>query len=155
MEHVPRRCEWTHQPFSLADGARKAALLVLVILCLLPVAMWAQDTATIVGTVTDSTGAVVPGAKVTVSNPERGFTRELASDSAGEYNAARIPIGNYVITARASGFQKLVRSGISVEAGQTQRVDLKLVVGQVYAARSRWSATSRRWKRKMPPFPTL
>jgi hypothetical protein len=93
--------------------------------------MWAQDTATIVGTVTDSTGAVVPGVKVLVSNPDRGFTREVASDAAGEYTAVRIPIGNYVITARASGFQELVRSGINVEAGQTQRVDLRLVVGQV------------------------
>jgi len=76
----------------------------------MPVAMWAQDTATIVGTVTDSTGAVVPGAKVTVANPDRGFTREVASDSAGAYNAARIPIGNYVVTAEMTGFQKLVRS---------------------------------------------
>ena len=85
MKYVPRRCEWTHPPFSLADGVRRAALLLLVTLCLLPVAMWAQDTATIVGTVTDSSGAIVPGAKVTVSNPDRGFVRDVASDSAGDY----------------------------------------------------------------------
>jgi len=93
--------------------------------------MRAQDTATIVGTVRDSSGAMVPGAQVTVSNPERGFTRDVASDSAGEYTAARIPIGNYVVSTEVTGFEKLVRSGIVLTAGQTQRVDLVLVVGAV------------------------
>ncbi len=73
---------------------------------------WAQDTATIVGTVSDASGAVMPNVKVTVSNPERGFVRDVAASSAGEYIAARIPIGNYVVSAEAAGFQKLVRSGI-------------------------------------------
>ncbi len=131
MEHVLRRGDCTRQVFSLAGGARKAALLFSVLMFLLPVAMWAQDTATIVGTVTDSTGAIVPGAKVTVSNPDRGFVRDIASDSAGEYTAARIPIGNYVVSAEVSGFKKLERTGISLSAGQTQRVDLALEVGQV------------------------
>ena len=103
MEHAFRRCESSRQSFSLADGARKAVLLLSAILILLPAAVWAQDTATIVGTVTDSTGAVVPGAKVTVANPDRGFVRDVASDSAGEYTAVRIPIGNYVVTRRGVG----------------------------------------------------
>jgi len=100
-------------------------------LLVLPLAALAQDTATIIGTVTDSTGAVVPGAKVTVSNPNRGFVRDVASNTSGEYSAARIPIGDYVVTTEATGFEKLVRSGITLEAGQTQRVDMALKVGQV------------------------
>jgi hypothetical protein len=92
---------------------------------------WAQDTATIVGTVTDPSGAVIPGVKVTVSNPEKGFTRELESNAAGEYMAAKVPIGDYFMTAEAAGFQKLVRSGIALAVGQTLRVDLQLAVGQV------------------------
>jgi hypothetical protein len=92
---------------------------------------WAQDTATIVGTVTDPTGAVVPGAKVTVSNPDKGYVRNLVSDSAGTYTAPKIPIGNYVITGEAPGFQRLVRSGITLDVGQTLRVDLMMTVGQV------------------------
>jgi hypothetical protein len=55
----------------------------------------------------------------------------VASDSAGEYTAAKIPIGNYVITAEAPGFEKLVHPGIVLTAGQTQRVDLTLTVGSV------------------------
>jgi hypothetical protein len=95
------------------------------------IAAWAQDTATIVGTVTDPSGAVIPGVKVTVSNPEKGLTRELVSNPSGEYMAAKIPIGNYVVTAEAAGFKKLARSGITLSVGQTLRVDLQLAVGQV------------------------
>ena len=92
---------------------------------------WAQDTATIVGTVTDPSGAAIPVANVTVSNPEKGFTHNLVSNAAGEYMAAKVPIGNYVITAEAAGFRKLVRFGITLSVGQIQRVDLKLTIGLV------------------------
>ncbi len=108
-------------------------LIVLLGLTLLFVSLpsWAQDQATVVGAVMDSSGAVIPNAKVTVSNPEKAFTRELVSNSAGEYTAAKIPIGKYVITAEATGFQKLVRSGFNVTAGQVLRVDMQLKVGLV------------------------
>jgi len=91
---------------------------------------WAQDTATIVGTVTDPSGAVVPAAKVTVSNPQKGFSRNLLTDSAGEYNAAKIPIGSYEVSAQAAGFRKLVLTDISLAIGQTLRVNLTLTVGE-------------------------
>lgn len=109
-------------------GARTLLALTVVFVCL-SVSASAQDTATIVGTVTDSSGAVIPAVKVSVSNPARGFVRDVESNSSGEYTAARIPIGNYVITAESKGFEKLVRSGISLSAGQTQRVDLSMTVG--------------------------
>jgi hypothetical protein len=98
---------------------------------MLPATIWAQDTATVVGTVADSTGAVIPGAKISVTNPDRGFVRNLVSNTAGEYLAGRIPIGNYVITCEVGGFQKLTRSGITLAVGQELRVDLTLTVGQV------------------------
>jgi len=104
--------------------------LVTLILCSVPCA-WAQDTATIVGAVTDASGAVIPDAHVTVSNPDKGYTRELVANSAGEYTAARVPIGNYQITSEARGFRKLVRSGITLTVGQTLRVDLQMTVGAV------------------------
>ncbi len=110
---------------------RRALLLFGTILFFVSLAGWAQDTATVVGTVSDASGAVIPGAKITVSNPDKGFTRGLVSNSAGEYTAAKVPIGNYVITAEASGFQKLVRSGITLAVGQTLRVDLQMTLGQV------------------------
>ena len=106
------------------------ALNLTLTLCL-TTAAWAQDEATIVGTVSDTSGAVIPGAKVTVANPEKGFIRETKSNSAGDYTVAKVPIGNYQITAEASGFQKLLRTGISLNGGQTLRVDLQMTLGQV------------------------
>ncbi len=110
---------------------KKVILLCATLLCFVSLTGWAQDQATIVGAVTDTSGGVIPRARVTVSNPDKAFTRELVTNSAGEYTAAKVPIGNYVITAEAQGFQKLVRSGITLSVGQTLRVDLQLTVGQV------------------------
>ncbi|HME00051.1 MAG TPA: carboxypeptidase-like regulatory domain-containing protein [Terriglobia bacterium] len=109
----------------------KRAVLLLGSILLLCATAFCQDTASMVGTVTDSSGAVIPNAKVTVSNPDKGYTRELVSNSAGAYSISAAPIGNYVVTAEAAGFEKLVRSGITLQVGQVQRVDLQLTVGQV------------------------
>ena len=112
----------------------KRALLLfgsLLLFCLFCATAVCQDTASIVGTVTDSSGAVIPNAKVTVSNPDKGFTRDLVSNSAGGYSISAVPIGSYTITAEAQGFEKLVRTGITLQVGQIQRVDLQLTVGQV------------------------
>ncbi len=92
---------------------------------------WAQDTATIVGTVTDSSAGVMPGVKVLVSNPEKGYNLSLATNSAGEYIAAKIPIGDYEVTAEAPGFKRVVHSGIKLQVGQTLRIDLLMTVGNV------------------------
>jgi hypothetical protein len=90
---------------------------------------WAQDTATIVGTVTDATGAVMPGVRITVSNPDKGYSRELLADTAGAYVAPKIPIGSYTITAEAKGFQKTTIESVVLTVGQTQRVDIQMSVG--------------------------
>jgi hypothetical protein len=86
---------------------------------------------TIIGVVTDTSGAVVPNVKITVANAEKGIDRHLVTNSAGEYLAAKIPLGTYDVTAEGTGFQKLVRTGIALDAGVTLRVDLQLTVGQV------------------------
>ncbi len=110
---------------------KRSGLLFVTILFWASLTGWAQDQATLVGTVTDPSGAAIPGAKVTVTKPDVGFTRDLVTNSAGDYTAAKIPIGDYVITAQASGFQRLVRTGVTLQVGQTLRVDLQMTVGQV------------------------
>jgi len=107
--------------------------LILLAAALLAVCLsaLAQDTGRIDGAVTDQSGAVIPGAKVTIENPSRGFTRVITTDSAGFFSVSAIPIGNYVVTSEATGFQKLVRSGITLEVGQVLRVDLQMTVGQM------------------------
>src|SRR5437879_1099355 len=111
-------------------GSNSVLSLLRFALCL-SLTAWCQDQATIVGVVSDSTSAVVTGAKVTVTNSQRGVKRETTSNSFGEYTVAKVPIGAYEITAEAAGFQKLVRTGLTVAVGQTLRVDLQLTVGEV------------------------
>src|SRR5260370_40547761 len=104
---------------------KKVGLLFAAVFLVASVAAWCQqETATIVGTVTDSSGAVIPNAKVEVSNLEKAITRQFKSNVSGAYSATALPIGTYTVTAEAPGFQKLVRSGITLQVGQTQRVDM-------------------------------
>src|SRR5579862_7441105 len=76
----------------------------------------AQVQATIVGTVTDPSGAAVPGAHITIINSAKGFTHLYTSNSAGEYTGADIPIGEYKVEVEATGFQRLIRSNITLDA---------------------------------------
>ena len=89
----------------------------------------AQETATIVGSVTDPSGAPIPNAKVTLVNTATQFTRVVQTGNSGEYVASAIPTGAYVITAVKEGFAKLERSGIQLTAASTLTVDLRLALG--------------------------
>ncbi len=91
--------------------------------------LYAQDTATINGSVTDSTGAAVPGAQVTLVNAATSFTRTVETDAGGRYVASSIPTGEYTITAVKQGFETLKRSGVRLNAATTLGVDLQLIVG--------------------------
>jgi len=90
---------------------------------------WAQGTATIFGTVSDSTGAVVPGARVIVRNLQTGLERETRSNEAGSYVAAQLPVGVYTVTAEAAGFKSGIQEGIRVQVDENRRVDFRLEVG--------------------------
>jgi hypothetical protein len=90
-----------------------------------------QDTATIVGTVTDPTGAAVADAQVLLVNLATQFSRSAQTSSTGQYVAPSIPTGSYQITVTKQGFQKLVRSGVELTAASTLNVDLQLKVGNV------------------------
>ena len=89
------------------------------------------STGTITGTVSDATGAVVPGAAVTVRNVETGITRALTTNERGRFSAPQLPPGSYEISASTSGFQTEVRSGITLTIGREAMVDFSLTVGSV------------------------
>jgi hypothetical protein len=105
--------------------------LVFVLLLFAAGGVKAQDLATIVGALSDGSGAAVPDAQVTINNPQRGITRVVISDSAGLYSFTRIPIGTYSITVETPGFQTIVRKDINLNVGQTLRVDFQLKIGTV------------------------
>ncbi len=92
---------------------------------------YAQDaTGKITGTVTDQSGAAVPGAKVTVTNTSTNVAKATNADQSGNYQVLQLPIGNYSVSAQASGFQlTTVTSQTSLQINQTLRLDVQLQVG--------------------------
>jgi Carboxypeptidase regulatory-like domain/TonB dependent receptor len=86
---------------------------------------------TILGTVTDSSGAAVPGATVTIKNEDTGLTRTVTTADDGSYAAPELQIGNYSITVEKSGFKEGVVTGVRVEVSSERRADVTLQPGQL------------------------
>jgi hypothetical protein len=98
----------------------------------LPATLLAQSTfGTILGTVTDSSGAVVPQAKIVITNQGENVSRTTLTDSLGNYAALNLKAGVYTVSAEASGFKVFKASQLDLNARQTMRVDIKLDLGQV------------------------
>src|SRR5881397_2818526 len=110
--------------------SRRILSILLVAAACLPCAAFGQAvTGTILGTVTDSSGAVMAKAKVTVLNEGTGLTRNLTADGNGEFTAPSLPTGRYTVIAEATGFKTLTLSNIELGVDQRARIDLKLEVG--------------------------
>jgi hypothetical protein len=107
-------------------------LLALVIAVLLPVTAAAQfDTATIVGTVRDASGGVVPGVTVTLKNVSTGITSEGVTDGDGNYQFLNVRVGAYTVRAALQGFSAAEANDVVITVGARQRVDLTLVTGNI------------------------
>ncbi len=87
-------------------------------------------TATILGTVTDSSGAAIAGANVQVRNTGTGLTQTTVSDAAGRFNVPDLGIGSYEVEASKAGFSTVVHRGITLTVGAQSVVDFSLPVGQ-------------------------
>jgi hypothetical protein len=83
----------------------------------------------ILGSVTDQSGGVMAGASVIVTDVQRGISRPLTTDQAGQYNAPNLIPGTYTVRAQAAGFRTVERQNILLEVGQEIQVDLKLQPG--------------------------
>jgi hypothetical protein len=88
----------------------------------------------ILGTVTDSTGGVVPGATVTARNTGTGAVQVTTSDSQGRYTIPALPVGGYEVQTELQGFQTVIRTGIRLSVGADVVVDFKLPVGEIAEA---------------------
>ena len=108
-----------------------AALCLLLALGSLAPAALAQSQSTggsMEGTVTDESGAILPGVTVTVKNPETGFTRTTVTDAAGRYRAPALPVGTYTVSGALDGFATVERAGVTLNIGSSLVVDLRLKV---------------------------
>lgn len=88
-------------------------------------------TATVVGTVRDSSGAVVPNAQASIASTDTGLTRTVTTNAEGQYRFDLLPVGNYTLTVAAQGFKKFSQSGITLTLNQTATVNVALEVGSV------------------------
>jgi len=94
-------------------------------------ALCAQEfRATISGVVADPTGAVVPGASIVVTESQTGTVNHTVSDAAGQYVMPFLAPGDYSITASAAGFEKVTRSGITLQSQEHPIINLTLTIGQ-------------------------
>jgi hypothetical protein len=111
---------------------RRWAVALAIVLALAARPAASQNvTASVTGTVTDDTGALVSGATVTATNQATGVEYTATSNDAGVYTITGLNIGTYVIRAEASGFKKAATNPIQLESGQIARVSIKLEVGGV------------------------
>ena len=83
------------------------------------------------GTVTDSQGKVVVGAKIAITNTGTGVTRNLASNGVGDYTAPAVQPGVYSLSAEAPGFKRIERTSVRLEVGNDVRIDFQLIPGAV------------------------
>ncbi|HUV70686.1 MAG TPA: TonB-dependent receptor [Terracidiphilus sp.] len=108
----------------------RRALFGLLVAAFAATGAFAQlSTASLSGTIADPTGAVVPGASITLTQTETNFTRKSVSKNDGSYHEEFLPIGPYKVTVSAPGFKSLTRSGVVLSVMQNATLDLTLQLG--------------------------
>lgn len=105
--------------------------LLLIAFLFMSVHAFGQTTATITGTVSDSTGAVLPGVEITVTNTGTGQVRNLITNEVGRYYVPALNPGSYTVSATLTGFEVVIRSGITLTVGADVIINLTLTPGQL------------------------
>ena len=108
----------------------KIAVTLCVLLALASPLCAQTVTGSIAGTVTDQSGAVVPNAKVIITDTDKkAVVREMTTGTAGEYSAPGLPIGHYSVSVEAANFQKYVQTNIALNVNEKLTVSPQLKVG--------------------------
>jgi hypothetical protein len=110
---------------------RFSALITLAVVCSTAFLSAQTYQGRILGSVTDASGAVISGAKITIKNTATGLARTLTTTAAGDYVAPNLEPGPYSVTAEAASFKKEVRVGLQLEVAKDIRVDIKLAAGAI------------------------
>jgi hypothetical protein len=111
------------------------ASVILVLMLSVTGHAWAQaSTGTISGTVSDQTGAVLPGVTITAVNSGTNLTREVFTNENGQYTLPLLPVGVYELRSEFPGFRSEIRAGVSVQTGQRATIAFSLEVGSITEA---------------------
>lgn len=118
-----------------ASGFKTIALCAVMVALLIPAGRIARlngqsATATVLGTVTDSSGAAVPEARISVKNVGTGASQSISSDAQGRFRISELSIGSYEVEASKGGFSTVIHKGITLTVGGETTVDFALPVGQ-------------------------
>ncbi|HEY2932085.1 MAG TPA: TonB-dependent receptor [Acidobacteriota bacterium] len=116
-------------------GFTRRLVVLILVLCVFSISAAAglaqTITATVTGTISDNTGAVIPGVQVVATNQEKQTDYNALTNDAGVYTIPFLPVGTYVVSAEAPGFKKAITNPIKLEVGQIAKVDLKLEIGEI------------------------
>src|SRR5579862_9640293 len=113
---------------------RRLSLALLLLACSLPPGLWAQGgivDATLAGTVRDPNEAAVPRARVSLSSPQTGFTRELLTADDGTYVFTLVPPGRYQLHVDKEGFSSYVHPDVILTVAQSTTLNPKLALGEI------------------------
>src|SRR5215467_10971952 len=108
-----------------------ASRIGLAILLSLATTAGQTTTGSIVGTVTDNSGAAVPGASVTVTDIDTNITTKTTTDASGNYVVTPLPVGHYTVAVEARGFKRSLNEGITLNVQDRIGVNVALEVGQI------------------------
>jgi hypothetical protein len=115
-----------------ARPSYRACILSAALALLFSAGAWAQtQLATVSGTITDPSGAVVPGVSVTVVSQGTGLKRSVLTGTAGEFRFGGLPIGNYSLRVEKTGFQSQVREGVELNSAAEVMVNSQLAIGDL------------------------
>src|SRR5437016_6121688 len=116
---------------SLRSFFRLASVVCFLLVASGNTGLGQTSTATLIGIVQDSTGAVLPNVTVSVTNRERNATQLTRTNETGTYVLPALNPGNYSVTAESPGFKKFVREGVVIQLNQVARVDIRLGLGSI------------------------
>jgi hypothetical protein len=118
-------------PFKTFFTFARLTLAALIAMLVATTALAQVPTGTILGTIKDGQGAVVPGATVAATNLGTQFSRSTVTDSADEYALRLLPVGNYKVEVSIPGFKTFTQTGIQLEVGRNARLDATIELGAV------------------------
>ena len=115
--------------FLLAPMLRYLFLVLILVFCLPPSSLWAQTrNATLYGTVTDPTGAVIPGASISIITPDGKTIASLTTDAKGAYQSRSLAPGTYIVVVSAQGFASSASKAVTLTPGQSVQYSVALQI---------------------------
>src|SRR5262249_6023943 len=119
--------KWNTRRTNVVALVKRIRTLLAISLASASAIAWSQtQLATVFGTVTDPSGAVVPMARVTIVNQNTGLKRELITTMTGEYHVAGLPTGSYTLRTEKLGFQTQLREGVALTSASEVMINVSL-----------------------------